>query len=103
MPFNLSGPPQSPKQATTPGDWSSNASDAQMILLALVPYVRMGFALLLIALVLLLVACATPSTLPTDSARNPKPPQLREPLPSVNYLDSAQQLMENWRKKLIGM
>lgn len=64
---------------------------------------KLGFGLTLLVLVLLLTACATPSTMPTESAKNPPPPQLSEPLPSASYLQEAQKLIESWRNAVTGM
>jgi PBP1b-binding outer membrane lipoprotein LpoB len=63
----------------------------------------LAYVLTLFALAMLLAACATNSAGPTEAARNPKPPQLSEPLPSESYLDSAQKLLQQWRDALTSM
>lgn len=67
------------------------------------PLARLAFALTLLVLAGLLVGCATPLPPPTEPARNPQPPQLREPLPSESYLQQAQRLIESWRNAVTGM
>jgi len=49
----------------------------------------------------LLTACATSST-PTAVAcpQIPPAPAIREPLPSPSYSETAQQVIDGWRKKL---
>lgn len=65
--------------------------------------VKPALLLTAIVLVLLLTACATPSSTPTESARNPQPPQLSEPLPSESYSKRAAESIKSWAEKLIGM
>lgn len=83
--------------------WSVLGNRLRMLLGDLLPPVKIGFALMLIVLLGLCAGCATPSTPPTESARNPQPPLLREPLPSESYLHKAQKLIESWRQSVTGM
>ena len=96
---------QSPLQPPTkkPAGWSERGKALQTWLLDLPQPVRIASLLTLLVLALLLVGCATPSTTPTESARNPQPPQLSEPLPSESYLHKAQKLIESWHSNVIGM
>ena len=64
---------------------------------------RLGFGLMLCVLLTLCAGCGTLSTPPSEGATNPKPPQLREPLPSESYLQQAQKLIESWRNAVTGM
>jgi hypothetical protein len=93
----------SPPRMTRHGLWSERASPLRMLPLVLPLRVRLLSLLTLLALVLLLAGCATPSGTPTGPARNPQPPQLSEPLPSESYLQQAQKLIESWRNAVTGM
>jgi len=83
--------------------WSKSARMLLMRRLALLRNVRRVFVPTLIGLAMSLTGCATTSSLPTEPARNPKPPQLSEPLPSESYLQQAQKLIESWRKSVTDM
>jgi hypothetical protein len=101
--FDKSGKPLSQPQTQKPVVLRTRGNRPLTWLLDLPLSVRVGSLLTLLVLVLLLVGCATPSTMPTESARNPQPPQLSEPLPSESYLQQAQKLIESWRNAVTGM
>ena len=59
--------------------------------------------LMLIALVLSLIGCATTSAPPVAVCPvNPPAPALSEPMPPVSYSLSAQERIKGWRKSLTG-
>jgi hypothetical protein len=59
--------------------------------------------LMLIALVLSLIGCATTSAPPVAVCpANPPAPALSEPMPPVSYSLSAQERINGWRKSLTG-
>jgi hypothetical protein len=97
------GKPAPPLRTKRPAVLS--ALDKVLLMLLRVAGLSVKPALLLtaIVLVLLLSACATPSSTPTEPARNPQPPQLSEPLPSESYLNKAQKLIESWQNAVTGM
>jgi len=60
-------------------------------------------AVMLTALVLSLIGCATTSVPPVAVCpANPPAPALSEPMPPVSYSLSAQELINGWRKSLTG-
>jgi hypothetical protein len=91
------------KQTLTPASWKRSAKAAWTKLQELPWGELLFYGAMLSVLVLALTACAVPSTLPTEPARNPQTPQLSEPLPSESYLQQAQKLIESWRKSVTGM
>ena len=101
--YDLNGKHPSPLPTQTRATLSEPASAGLTNLRNLRQYERLGFVLMLCALLALLVGCATPSTLPSEGPANPKPPQLRQPLPQDSYLLKAQQLIESWQKRVTGM
>jgi len=60
-------------------------------------------ALLLLLPLLLAAGCATTSPPVCEPAKNPPPPALSTPLPSVDYSESARLTIEAWRKQLKAM
>ena len=59
--------------------------------------------LMLIALALSLIGCATSSPPPVAVCpANPPPPALSEPMPQETYSASAQRLISIWRQSLTG-
>jgi hypothetical protein len=77
---------------------------ARLTKLAELPQVvKLASVLTLIVLAALLAGCATPSSPPSEGARNPLPPQIREPLPTESYLQRAQKLIESWQNAVTGM
>ena len=66
------------------------------------PSVRFNPAVLLMLPALLATGCATTSPQVCEPARNPPPPAISTPLPSVDYSDSAKQTIEAWRQQLKG-
>lgn len=101
--FDSNGKLQSVLRTKRPAVLSVLDKVRQTVLQKLPLSVKLGFGLMLLVLVLLLTACATPSSTPTESARNPQPPQLSEPLPSESYSKRAAESIKSWAEKLIGM
>ena len=60
------------------------------------------YGLMLLALVLLLAGCATPSSPPAEWPKNPQPPQLKEPLPSESYSKRVDANIKSWAERLMG-
>jgi hypothetical protein len=58
--------------------------------------------LIALVLVTLLSGCATQSP-PSVPPTIPQPPQISEPMPTESYSSKAFQLIESWRKRVIGM
>jgi hypothetical protein len=80
-----------------------NAASVMLIKLReLPPPARIGLGLTLLMLVLALMGCAAPSA-PAEWPKNPPPPVLSEPMPTESYSSKAFQLIESWRKRVIGM
>lgn len=73
-----------------------------MKLCDLPPPARFALLLTLLVLVASLSGCATP-TPPETLPRNPRPPQLSEPIPQKSYSSKAQELIKSWRERLMGM
>ena len=65
--------------------------------------VRISFALMLLALVISLTGCATPSLGPCEMPPLPKPPALTEQLPSVSYSLQWKKLVQDSQKRLDDM
>jgi hypothetical protein len=63
---------------------------------------RLGLLLLLVVLLVSVTACATPSTLPDNAARNPSMPAVSTPQPSKTYSDSVADSFKTWRERLTG-
>lgn len=99
----LNGLRPSQQQTQKPVVLKTRGNRLSTRLLDLPQSVRVVSLLITLGLVLLFVGCATPSTMPTESARNPQAPQLSEPLPQESYLHKAQKLIESWQKSVIGM
>lgn len=59
-------------------------------------------AVIVIALVLSLSACAAPLQTPCQPPAMPQPPALSEPIPPVSYSLRAQQSFKAWQERLIG-
>lgn len=85
------------------GNSNNRDSGVQTMLLALPQSVRVLLLLMLLGLVLLLAACATPLSTPTEAATNPQAPQLSEPLPQEHYSKSAAERIKSWAERLMGM
>ena len=64
------------------------------------PSARFNPAVLLILPALLATGCATTSPQVCEPAKNPPPPAISTPLPSVDYSVNAKSLIEEWRKQL---
>lgn len=97
------GQRQSQPQTQKPVVSKTRGNRLQTRLLDLPQSVRVVSLLIVLGLTLLFVGCATPSTTPTEPARNPQAPQLSEPLPSESYLHKAQKIIESWQKSVIDM
>lgn len=65
--------------------------------------VRLSFALMLLALVINLMGCATPSPGLCETQPLPKPPALTEPLPLVSYSLQWKKLVQDSQKRLDDM
>lgn len=65
---------------------------------------RRRFVTTLNALALSLSGCATQPapTLPVQCPKNPPPPALSEPLPSLGYSESLGLKLKSWRERLTG-
>lgn len=65
--------------------------------------VRISFALILLALAISLMGCATHSPGPCETQPLPKPPALTEPLPLVSYSLQWKKLVQDSQKRLDDM
>jgi hypothetical protein len=91
------------KQMLKLDGWSNLAKQGWTKLLAWRWDELLLYGLMLSVVVLLLSACAMPSVLPTEPAKNPQPPQLSEPLPLENYSKSAAERIKSWAERLMLM
>lgn len=67
----------------------------------LLPREWLLYVLMLAALVVSLMGCATTSAPSEFTPRNPLPPQLSQSPPSVTYSSGAAADIQSWRKKLM--
>lgn len=101
--FAMNGLWQSLKQTLTRASSKPSVKAARTKLQELPWGELLFYGAMLIVLLIALAGCAVPSTQPTEPARNPRTPQLSEPLPSESYLHKAQKLIESWRSAVTGM
>jgi hypothetical protein len=62
--------------------------------------VKLASVLTLIVLAALLAGCATPSSPPSEGARNPLPPPTTLPASSETFSSRAARNISEWQKKL---
>lgn len=96
------GPRQLLPRTKTPVAWSERARAVRTTLAGLPPPVRPALLLLLVVLLVSVMGCATPSTLPENAARNPSMPAVNTPQPSKTYSDSVADSFRKWRERLTG-
>jgi hypothetical protein len=86
-----------------PALWSKLGNRLSALLRELLPPLKIAFALMLVALLILLAGCATTSTPPDILPKNPEPPPSRLSESPPNYLSSALENISAWRKTLNGL
>ncbi len=88
------------EQPKRPALWNKLGNRLSVLLRELLPPLKIAFALMLVALLILLAGCATTSTPPDSLPKNPEPPPSRLSESPPNYLSSAAANISAWRKRL---
>ncbi len=88
------------EQPKRPALWSRLAARLWMAQRELLPPLRIAFALMLVALLILLGGCATTSAPPATMPRNPEPPPTRLSESPPTYLSDALRNISRWRNEL---
>lgn len=100
--YDFNGGPLRPLQISRRSRLQRFVNGASMMLRELPPPVRMLIVIVLAVLIGLLAGCATPSTPPSYTPRNPSLPPPQQSQPTEPYLSRVLRNTEAWEKRLRG-
>jgi hypothetical protein len=98
--FIWNGKPRQPLQIPRQGVWSKLGKAVRTKLADMLLPVRLMIVIALLVLIALLQGCATPSTPPSETPRNPSLPPPQQSQPTEPYLSRVLRNIELWEQRL---